>query len=225
AHALVDGETGKRVDDLERAPHAQPRDAIWRRSSDVVRAVLHLPPTRTQAPADDVEQRRLAGAIRADDGVPLARRYAQIDPRQHLQTREIVVNVAQLECGRHRDSSTEVWRRRNSRCTGPPRPNKPTSPVCMNRIITTKRNPITNGQCSVVFASQFCSRMYAAVPRNGPKNAPVPPNSAMNTTSVPVWRSSAPGDTRRWKLANSAPATAAKVDANVNTISLVPNTL
>ena len=43
----------------------------------------------------------------------------------------------------------------------------------------------------------------------------------MNTTTVEVWRSRAEGETSPWKAANSAPATAARVAAIVNTISLV----
>jgi branched-chain amino acid transport system permease protein len=40
--------------------------------------------------------------------------------------------------------------------------------------------------------------------------------------SMVIGRSSAPGETRRWNAAKSAPATAARVAATVNTMSLVP---
>src|SRR6185503_12342580 len=53
-----------------------------------------------EARADQIEQRRLAGAVRSDDRVALALRDREIDAVDDRRTAEALLHTLQLECGR-----------------------------------------------------------------------------------------------------------------------------
>src|SRR5262249_56910434 len=63
---LVHGEAGERLHDLEGAHDASPRHQMGRHARDVVAAVKDAALARRQEPADDGEQRGLAGAVGPD---------------------------------------------------------------------------------------------------------------------------------------------------------------
>ena len=82
--------------DMGALPARDPRDVA---SEDVDRAGARL-----QVAGDLVEQRRLAGAVRADDQAPLAGLDRQVDVARHLQPAERLAQILEGERG-HRPAS------------------------------------------------------------------------------------------------------------------------
>src|SRR5262249_39199984 len=66
-------EAGKDLDELERAGHAQARQAHRPDAGDVTLLEAHAARGRRSHAGENVDQRRLAGAVRADDRHELAR--------------------------------------------------------------------------------------------------------------------------------------------------------
>ena len=78
-HVVLHAQRRKQIGDLEGAGDAELRAAVRRQLRDVV-TVEHDPAAgRRHHPRDSVEQRSLAGAVRADDGAALAARHGQAD--------------------------------------------------------------------------------------------------------------------------------------------------
>src|SRR5689334_20167544 len=77
AQVLVDGETAEQVGDLERARKALLADAVRRQLLDGVSVQMHNAAARREQARYDVEQGRLAGSVRADKSVDLARTHGQ----------------------------------------------------------------------------------------------------------------------------------------------------
>ena len=94
----------------------EPVDLVRRQAVD--RAAVQRDRARGDGkpPADQVEQRRLAGAVRADHGVALAARDVEVDAADDLGAAEALVHVAAARCaGGLTASPPSPWRRRSGR--------------------------------------------------------------------------------------------------------------
>ena len=67
-HVLEDGHARQRSRRLERPHEAAPRDCVRRPAVDPLAGERHAAAVGAHEPGDDVEERRLAGAVRADQG-------------------------------------------------------------------------------------------------------------------------------------------------------------
>ena len=79
AHVLARAERGEDMAPLEGARDAFARHAMDRKAGDILAREDHLARVRLQHAGDQVEQRRLAGAVRADDGANLAGLELHVD--------------------------------------------------------------------------------------------------------------------------------------------------
>src|SRR3569623_1268229 len=79
AHVLPHRHAREYVGDLERARQAAAVDLDGPQARDQIAIQLHLARGRRDVAADQVERRRLAGAVRADDGVALALGDAEVE--------------------------------------------------------------------------------------------------------------------------------------------------
>src|SRR5262249_61929985 len=71
---------------------------------------------RRQASADQIEQRRLAGSIRADHGVALAERNREAHAPDDLGRTEILAQIVELDAGIHASLRRVRWISTWARC-------------------------------------------------------------------------------------------------------------
>ncbi len=102
ADVLVHRKTREDVRDLEAARQSAPIDPVRRAPGDLLAPQADRARRRRELPAHQVEERRLAGAVRADDGVPLALRDTERDAADDRRRAEALAHVAQLERERGR---------------------------------------------------------------------------------------------------------------------------
>ena len=95
---LLDGHPGEQADLLERAPDTEASDACGGRPSRPLSATKIRPPTRPQmTPLTDVQQRRLAAAVRPDQADDLARGRMQRDAVERSHTAELAGEIVNAE--------------------------------------------------------------------------------------------------------------------------------
>ena len=133
---LEHGQLGKDAGDLEGARDAAPAARGGGERGDVVAAEEHAAHGRRQEPRDQVEQRGLAGTVRADDRAQLTGLDREADAVDGLQGAEGASEPVRLE-----------HRRRHTR--EPSRRAVPTSPPGRKITIRTNTTPVKIIQCSV----------------------------------------------------------------------------
>ena len=87
----------EQLDVLERARDAHAGDLVRRHAGDVAILVEQAPRGRLVEPRDHVEDRRLAGAVGADDGEDLALADLEIDVVDRLEAAEVERETVDLE--------------------------------------------------------------------------------------------------------------------------------
>src|SRR2546425_5335062 len=141
---LEDREVGKDLDELEGAGHAEPRQAHRADAADLPVLEAHGARARPRDAGEDVDQRRLAGAIRSDDRDELAR----VDPEAHaVEGAELSVELPEpVRLENHaRDGGTE--RRRVT---------SPMSPCGAKMTMTASIAPKISRQYGTIDITQFC---------------------------------------------------------------------
>src|SRR5581483_892841 len=102
AHVVEDGEVVEDVADLEAAAQSAALDLEGAEPGDVLALQLDRSGGHRKTRADQVEERRLARAVRTDDRVPLALVHDQVDAADDLGPPEALADVRQAErSGRH----------------------------------------------------------------------------------------------------------------------------
>ena len=99
---LVNRQTRKDVRHLEASSEPSPIDSIGRKTGYVFAVQAYRARRRRKASADQVEQRGLACAVRADDRMTLAAAYCKRDAANDRGRTEILPDVAQLQRGGRR---------------------------------------------------------------------------------------------------------------------------
>ena len=90
-----DAHARKRAHDLKGAPDAAPAHLVWAQPGDRLAGEGDRTAIRGEKPVDDIEQRRLAGAVRADYAVEPALGKGEVDPVQRAQPAERDPDIAQ----------------------------------------------------------------------------------------------------------------------------------
>ena len=80
ANVFGDGKLGKDLGDLEGSRHAARDPLVWRKRRDVAPVEQDGARGRREEAAHQIEERRLAGAVRADDGA----QFAGLDGQRHI---------------------------------------------------------------------------------------------------------------------------------------------
>jgi hypothetical protein len=83
--------------DLERAHQTHARDARGRRAGDLAALEENLPARRLKEVGEQVEARRLAGAVRTDERVDAAAPHLQRDVLNRYETLELLGQPARFE--------------------------------------------------------------------------------------------------------------------------------
>src|SRR5262249_52950225 len=87
----------KQAGDLEGSRHAKGGAAVAWPCGDILAEQQDLSRGGGENAGDDVEQRRLAGAVRADDGLAVAGEDLQVDPAHRLQPAAALRQMPELE--------------------------------------------------------------------------------------------------------------------------------
>ena len=90
---------------LETAPDAEPGDAMGRKPGDLAPLIEDAAAARLQLARQQVDERRLAGAVGADDGVDLARQECQRHVGDGGETAELAAQTAHHEARLRHDRS------------------------------------------------------------------------------------------------------------------------
>ena len=130
-HVVVDGELPVDAGDLERVDDAEERPLPGPEPRDVATRQTHLALRRPEAAADEADQCRLAGAVRADQRPHLAAVQPEIDAADGLEAAEALRDSPGLEQGGH--GSHAAHRARIP----------PTMPAGAQRVMTTRAAPTT----------------------------------------------------------------------------------
>src|SRR5262249_6282479 len=116
-HRLQGAEMGKQRIDLKGAHQAALDPRLRRERRDVVLIEQDLPAVGSNEPGDQVDQRRLAGAVRADQRMASARRQVELDATGDDEGAEALVQTPR----RQRPTAHARLRAAGMRRTNPPR--------------------------------------------------------------------------------------------------------
>ena len=107
-HVLLDRHVEEEPQRLERARDAELRDLVRREADEVAALEQHLALVGPVDTGDQVEQRRLARAVRPDHADDLALVDVQVEVGDHVQAAERLRDSLELEQRRHQTISTRV---------------------------------------------------------------------------------------------------------------------
>src|SRR5665213_2450847 len=135
-------------DDLIGARQSQMRAAARRQARELLTEQRHRAAIGAQLAGDQVEQRRLAGAVGTDDEAALARRDGEIDAARDAEAAERLLELSDRQRGHGRASSAAraarpLNRRRTSRVV------PGTKPSGMKMTMATKIAPSSMFQRSI----------------------------------------------------------------------------
>src|SRR5699024_2183742 len=167
---------------LERARHAQTAQSVRRLGGDITAIERHAPGRGLIDAGDQVEQRRLAGAVGADDGIDLAALYLEI---QILDCQHAAEFLAQAAYGQQTVRHASPRRNRCSSVGSRPRGRK-----IMTTIRMAPYNTISSS-CRPVRNCGMSSRMV--VPMTPPKTDAMPPSTTMMINSTECSNDASPG--------------------------------
>ena len=146
AVALADGhaeifqhrQPAEQLIDLEGARQPAPRPLGLRRFGDVLAIEQHTARRRLERAGDQIDQRGLAGAVRADERTPRAALQSEVDIARHLQRAEAAIESLDLQGVGHslgfRDQYTPAFSSR------------PSNPRRANSTASTSSRPMPNCQ-------------------------------------------------------------------------------
>ena len=157
ANVVGDRELGKDLGDLERARHAAPHALVGRERGDVASLEPDRARGRREQAADQVEERRLAGAVRADDRA----QFAGLDGQRHVVDGDQAAKA--LRCARRPEAGSRL-RSACAACRGP-RAGRSAPPAR-----TRGRSPTSSSRCG--------SRRNPAARRKSPRRSAAPRTSA-----------------------------------------------
>src|SRR5262249_47475606 len=96
-HVLERGETAEDARDLKGASHPAPAEIVRRQSTDVRAFELDLTGIVREVAGDQVEERRLAGAVRTDDRAQVAGRHSEVHAVHGADAAEVLLEPDELE--------------------------------------------------------------------------------------------------------------------------------
>src|SRR6185436_14476545 len=96
-HVLGDRHAAKQAGDLEGARQAEPRPLLRRKPGDLDAVENDLPFGRSIDATDDIDQGRLAGAVRSDDRADLVVADAQGYIRQRVEDAKALADAFHAE--------------------------------------------------------------------------------------------------------------------------------
>ena len=175
-HVLEHGELGEDVGALERAADAHAADRVRRDAGDVAALErARCPLSGSQVAGDQIEQGRLAGAVRADHGGDLpALGTARLTPPTAVKPANDLADVARPQASRAASASRAA----------PAPAEAPTMPPGNTNSRTSRIEPRMNGQyCGVGGDLLVEQDQHGGADGRAPE-VPMPPRIAMIRTSA-----------------------------------------
>ena len=164
-HVLQHRHGRKDADVLEGAREAGARAAMRAQAGHVGAAQHDASAADAGDTGDQVEQRRLAGAVRPDQGVDAALRHRHVDIVDRDQSRIAAGDAGQLE-------------KRHQRLLDARRSRSGSRPAGRNSTAATMIRPFTTRRTSLTPRSTSGSRVSTQAPSTGASGVPIPPSSA-----------------------------------------------
>src|SRR5438552_1133809 len=160
---------------LERAAHTEPGDLARREADELLAAKADRASARVRVTGDEVDERRLARAVGADDGDDLLGRDGDVDVAGGHDLIEQLRESAHLQ---HRRARHARARFRSSADQSPPG---------RRRMIASSATPRIICQTEGAYWSAYVwSSPKTSEPRNGARTLPVPLRIVTNTSSPEV---------------------------------------
>src|SRR4051794_4525081 len=168
-----DRERREDVDELERARHAAPREQHRADAGDVLALEADDACGRLQQPGEDVDERRLAGAVRTDDRDRLAVGDRE---RNAVERDEVAVRLAHVDRLDQRRGHVRTTFFHASVA-------RPIRPRGKAMTMTASVTPRKKRQYWVAPISSDFRKMNVKAPTSGPKKLAKPPSTVMKTSS------------------------------------------
>src|SRR5439155_14926969 len=189
---LAHRESGEDVDELEGARHAEPGQPHGPHAADVLALEAHGAARGRQQAREDVDERRLAGAVGADDRHELA---APDPQRDAVEGADAAVEHPYVD-------------RLQQRHAGRSRASRPSSPPGKKMTTPASSAPKTKRQYAVSDITASCRKMKTTAPTTGPRKWWKPPSSSMKTRLPECVQYASCGSARPVGTASSVPPTA-----------------
>src|SRR5712671_1427016 len=216
-HVLEGRKVGEQADVLEGARNSRPRDLIGPQPADVASIEQKKSLVRRVDSGEQIEQRRLAGAVRTDEAVDLGARDRKGNAVERVDAAEALRDAFRLQERRHAArwvSSRFLTAEGNS-------------PAGRNSITRTSAKPkismrITSGSMSWRPKSAACTgstvqrrisgtNESSNAPRMTPQMLPMPPSTTIETTMMDSTSTKLSGEMKPWIAENMPPASPPKV--------------
>src|SRR5262249_55465977 len=187
---LGNAQPRKHALDLQGALNPEPADLVRLEPGDVAAAEKNPAAMGGEEARDQVEQRRLAGAVGADDRVQRPGSEAQADPIDRGEPAEAFGQSIETEdrlahgSVRNSYSAGRPWGPKHRPKGTPPRATMPPGAKITTRIAIT---PTISEWCSQCVETSSRITMNRLVPTIGPSNVPAPPTIAHTTPSPETW--------------------------------------
>ena len=172
------GEIAEQRSDLERARQPEVAVAIGRQCGDIAAIEADSAAVRGDLAGQQADQRGLAGAVRADDGVEFAARDVERDGVRGDDAAEAL--------GQPFDLQQRLGH-------GARLSNSPAMPPCRKIATKSSVGPRKRPGYSVMRDSASSSSRYVTVPISGPNGVARPPSTTMTMRSPERSRTSSPG--------------------------------
>src|SRR5213075_1862799 len=224
-HVLERGQVGEKANVLEGARDARSGDGMRGESPERASIEMKTAGIRRVHAGEQVEERGLAGAVRADQAEDLARGDGEGNVFQRLQAAEALGYAGHFDQRAHGVCSV------SSRL----RTLEGRRPAGRNSMISTSARPkssmrMTSGSMSERPKSACCTgstvqRRISGVkersnaPRITPQMLPIPPSTTIDTTITDSTRMKLSGEMKAWMAANMPPARPPKLAPIANASS------
>src|SRR5262249_17164637 len=192
-HVLQRCHAGKHARGLERADHAARRDLVRPEPGRALAEESDLAAGRWKQVGRHVEQRGLAGAVRADQRGECAGRYCEAPLGDGLSAAEALRHRAAFEGGRRHGAPSARGRGVSHSAS---RPNRPSG---MARKITTRIAPSTAVLNTAKSCTSVGSNVSTSAPKKPPISVPSPPSTSMAIIPNERVVETISGE-RKWKL-------------------------
>src|SRR5690349_1297778 len=229
-HVFERGQIGEKTDVLERARDSRSRDLIGPEALEPFAVEDESAVVRRGHAGEHVEERRLAGAVRADQAVDRALLERKRDLAQRLQAAKALADAGRLQQGAHEPTLSGPLTVSSRFLTA-----EGSRPAGRKSMTSTSARPkismrITSGSITTRPKSASCAgstvqrrisgtKESSIAPRITPQMLPMPPSTTIDTTITDSTRMKLSGEMKPWIAENMPPATPPKLAPIANASS------
>src|SRR3954468_8180890 len=224
----------EQADVLEGSRDTRGGDAVGREAGDVACAEIEAAVVGGVHPGEDVEQRGLAGTVRANQAEDLRGLNVEGKLARRLDAAETLADAPSLEQRRHSrwPAGASLRSASSRRLTA-----EGSRPAGRNSMISTSASPnssmrMTSGSTTMRPNSACCAgstvqrrtsgtNESSSAPRITPQTLPMPPSTTIDTTMIDSTSTKLSGEMKAWMAENMPPATPPKLAPIANASSFM----